>query len=130
MNEKNISISEAEWQVMKVLWKQAPQTLGQIIEKLNDTDWSNTTIQTYLARLVKKRALSTERQGKGYLYSPNVTEQECQLTESRSFLNKVFGGSVSGMVTNFIKSGDLSQNEINQLKKILEKHEESQHDNH
>lgn len=65
-----ISISESEWQVMKIIWNDPPQTLQEILEKLKHTDWSKTTIQTYIARLVKKGALSTKRQGKGYLYYP------------------------------------------------------------
>ena len=63
---QRISISESEWQVMKVLWGEAPRTLPEILDSLRDTDWSKTTIQTYLARLVKKGALFTKRQGKGY----------------------------------------------------------------
>ena len=62
---QRISISESEWQVMKVLWGEVPRTLPEILDSLQDTGWSKTTIQTYLARLVKKGALTTERQGKG-----------------------------------------------------------------
>ena len=51
---QRISISESEWQVMKVLWGEAPRTLPEILDSLRDTGWSKTTIQTYLARLVKK----------------------------------------------------------------------------
>ena len=73
---QRISISESEWQVMKVLWGEAPRTLPEILDSLRDTDWSKTTIQTYLARLVKKGALTTERQGRGYLYFPAVAQDE------------------------------------------------------
>lgn len=127
---KNRPLSEAEWQVMKVLWKDSPQPLAEIVGRLSDTGWSQTTIQTYLARLVKKHALKTERKGKGFLYSPTVTEQECQLAESKSFLNRVFGGSVSTMVTSFMKSGNLSESELNQLKKLVAGQERKKTDGH
>ena len=57
--KSQLSISESEWQVMKILWNHAPQTLPEILYQLRQTAWSKTTIQTYLARLVKKGALRT-----------------------------------------------------------------------
>lgn len=116
---QRISISESEWQVMKVLWGEAPRTLPEILDSLQDTGWSKTTIQTYLARLVKKGALTTERQGKGYLYFPAVAQDECQLAESRSFLQRVYDGSLSKMVLGFVQSGDLTQEELDALRAIL-----------
>ena len=121
--KKNITISESEWQVMKVIWKEPPKTLLDILNSLKHTEWSTTTIQTYLARLVKKGALSTERQGKGYLYYPAVSEQDCQLAEGQSFLNRVYDGSLSKMVSGFIKGGSLSDDELAALKKLIEKQE-------
>ncbi len=123
MDKPNISISESEWRVMKVLWSDAPKTLNHIIEALSDTQWSKTTIQTYLARLVKKGALSTKRQGKGYLYTPNISEEECQIMESESFLAKVFNGSITNMVSGFIKSGNITDKELSALKALIEEQE-------
>jgi len=91
-----------------------------IIEELKDTGWSTTTIQTYLARLVKKGALETERQGKGYLYRPTISEKECQIAESKSFLNRVFHGSFASMVSGFVKSGNLTEEELKALKTMIE----------
>lgn len=119
----NISISESEWQVMKVVWEEPPKTLPDILAKLKHTDWSTTTIQTYLARLVKKGALTTERQGKGYLYFPAVSESECQLAESKTFLSRVYDGSLSNMVSGFVKSGNLSKDELQELKRLIEEQE-------
>lgn len=117
--EQQISISESEWRVMKIVWSSPPQTLSEILDKLKGTDWSKTTIQTYLARLVKKGALSTKRQGKGYLYYPAVSESDCQLAESRSFLSRVYDGSLSKMVMGFVKNGNLSNEELNELKSLI-----------
>ena len=118
-----ISISESEWAVMKVLWGDSPKTLPDILNSLKHTAWSQTTIQTYLARLVKKGALTTQRQGKGYLYSPTMSESDCQLLESKSFLNRIYNGSLSQMVKGFIKGGDLSAEELEALKKIIQEQE-------
>ena len=121
--EKQLSISESQWRVMKIIWNDCPQTLPEILDRLKETGWSKTTIQTYLARLVKKGALSTKRQGKGYLYYPAVSESDCQLAESRSFLSRVYDGSLSRMVMGFVKSGELSQEELNELKSLIDQQE-------
>ncbi len=114
-----LSISESEWQVMKILWANSPQTLPEILDRLKETDWSKTTIQTYLARLVKKGALLTKRQGKGYLYYPAVSESDCQLAESRNFLRRVYDGSLSRMVMGFVESGDITEQELDELKALI-----------
>ena len=116
-------ISESEWTVMKIIWSQPPKTLQETLNGLVHTGWSTTTIQTYLARLVKKGVLTTKRQGKGYLYYPAVSEKECQLAESKSFLTRVYDGSLSRMVMGFIKSGSLSEEELGELKKMIAEQE-------
>ena len=108
---------------MKVLWSDSPQTLPEILSRLQGTGWSKTTIQTYLARLVKKGALSTKRQGKGYLYYPAVSERDCQRAESESFLRRVYDGSLSKMVLGFVEGGALSQEELGELRALLDKQE-------
>lgn len=126
--EPQLSISESEWQVMKIIWGDPPQTLPEILDKLKTTGWSKTTIQTYLARLVKKGALTTKRRGKGYLYYPTISENECQLAESRNFLRRVYDGSLSKMVMGFVGSGNLSSEELEELKALLARQEESDAD--
>jgi len=90
---------------------------------VTDIPWSKTTIQTYLARLVKKGALLTKRQGKGFLYTPNISEEECQIVESENFLSRVFNGSITNMVSRFIKSGNITDKELAALKALIEEQE-------
>lgn len=123
--EKNIPITESEWTVMKVVWHEPPKTLQDILGRLKHTGWSTTTIQTYLSRLVKKGALTTERQGKGYLYYPAVSEKDCQLAESKTFLSRVYNGSLSQMVKGFVKSGSLSEAELDELRALIIEQERS-----
>lgn len=125
---KQLSISESEWQVMKIVWGNSPQTLPEILDRLKETGWSKTTIQTYLARLVKKGALSTQRQGKGYLYYPAISEHDCQLIASQSFLERVYDGSLAKMVMGFVKGGHLSNDELKELKELVEKQEKTDAD--
>lgn len=125
MKDISISITESEWQVLKVLWDEAPLTLPQIVEKLAHTDWSVNTIQTFLSRLVKKSTLSTTKQGKGFLYSPIVQEGDCQLAQTKRFIDRVYDGSVSSMVMGVLSSGSLSTEEFERLKKLVEDYERS-----
>jgi BlaI family transcriptional regulator, penicillinase repressor len=115
-------ISEAEWEVMKVIWsKTEPSTAHDIVVALSEqTDWKPNTIKTLIARLVKKKALAYEEEGKNYLYYPLVTEEECIRAESRSFLNRIYAGALKPMLVNFLQEEQLSSEEVEELKRILE----------
>jgi len=114
-------ISESEWQVMRVLWTQAPATANDVVEALaGSTTWKPKTIKTLLGRLVKKRALGFEKQGRAYLYHPLVDEPECVKAESRSFLRRVYGGALVPMVVNLLEDEELSPDELDELRRILD----------
>ena len=114
----NHSISDSEWKILTVLWAKSPQTLPEILEALKHTGWSNTTIQTFLARLVKKGAVATRRQGKGYLYTPIVSQEECQRNETKEFVDRVFDGSIHKLIASFAK-GKLSERELAELERLV-----------
>ena len=87
------SISDAEWEVMTVIWASNPIAAGEVVEKLaGRKNWSPRTIKTLLNRLVSKRALAFEVEGKRYLYRPTIDREECVGKASRSFLGRVFAG--------------------------------------
>jgi BlaI family penicillinase repressor len=115
-------ISEAEWQVMKVLWKRSPQSAQEVIDALaSSTHWSPATVKTLLNRLVKKKALQFERHGKAYFYSPACTEEACRAAEARSFLDRVFDGSLSPLLAHFVSQTPLTPAELEELEGILKK---------
>jgi BlaI family penicillinase repressor len=115
------SISDAEWQVMEVVWAEPqPVTANEIVARLeSSTDWKDKTIKTMLNRLVKKGALGYEAEGKRYLYKPRVARDECVRVQSRSFLSRVFGGATGAALMHFVEEHDLSQAEIEQLRRVL-----------
>jgi BlaI family transcriptional regulator, penicillinase repressor len=115
-------IADSEWRIMKLLWKKAPQTAEAMIGCLKDsTRWNPRTVKTLLNRLVKKSAISFTKNGRSYLYFPLVDEKECVRAESRSFIDRVYGGGLKPMLAAFIEEESLSKNEIEELKRILEK---------
>jgi BlaI family transcriptional regulator, penicillinase repressor len=115
------SISNAEWEIMMILWARSPLTAMEIVSAMeNRKDWSPRTVKTLLNRLVKKRALDFTAQGNRYLYRPRITRESCVRMESRSFLSRVFGGAVGPMLVQFVAQADLSRAEIEELERILE----------
>jgi BlaI family penicillinase repressor len=115
-------ISDSEWQIMKLLWQKAPQKSSEIIERLQGkVDWNAKTIKTLLNRLVNKKAINYEKEGRAYLYFPIVKKEECQKAERHTFLHKVYNGAFKPMFAAFLEEENLSDEEIEELKKLLEK---------
>jgi BlaI family transcriptional regulator, penicillinase repressor len=114
-------ISEAEWEIMKVLWEKSPLSAGEIIAKLSaQDDWHPKTAKTLLNRLVKKKALGFEKEGRAYLYGPLVRESDCVQAVSDSFLDRVFGGSLTPMLAHFVERKKMSAEQVRELKRLLE----------
>jgi Predicted transcriptional regulator len=117
-------ISGAEWEVMKICWARFSITAQEIIDALSTRDkWHPKTVKTLLNRLVKKRALGFQKDGRAYLYQPLVAEKDCVTAESESFLERVFGGSLKPMLTHFVENRKLSSREIAELKRLLKQQE-------
>ena len=123
--KENIQISEAELEVMKLLWENEKMTSPEIVEELLKTsEWKDKTILTLINRLVKKGAVNAEKEsGKAFLYSANINEDEYKQEQSNSLINKLFNGSISLMMSNFVKSNNISNEDIEELKRILESRE-------
>lgn len=113
-------ISDAEWDVMNVLWEEHPLGAVQVAERLADRkDWSPQTVKTLLGRLVRKGALGFLRVGRRYLYHPKVSRERCVRAESRSFAERVFGGAGSPLLVQMVREADLSPEEIDELRRVL-----------
>ena len=115
-------ISDAELEVMKILWETGDTTSTQIIEHLSETsDWKPKTIHTLIARLVEKKVIDAKKtDGRSYLYSANVAEEDYKSYASKSFLKQLFNGSINLMVANYVKEQKLTKTEIDELKKLLD----------
>lgn len=119
--DKLPKISDAEWKVMKVLWNKAPLTSSQIIDVLRrNNSWSPKTIYTLISRLVKKGAVQAKKDSSYYEYSPLISENEVQIFETKSFVSKIYDGSINLLLSNFIKEEKLTDKQIEELKHILD----------
>ncbi len=113
-------ISEAEWEVMEVLWRRSPLTaLGVVQELIPGKAWKDQTIRTMLGRLVRKKALTYRAVGKIYHYRPLVTREQCVREVSQTFLEKVFEGATASLLIHFVKSKSLTPQELAELEAVL-----------
>ncbi len=116
-----INISESEWTVMEYLWNNPMVTITEIRKALSPTGWSDSTIKTLVRRLVSKNAVAINDEAATFRYYPLISQQECRLKETKSFINRVYDGSVSMLVTNLAADSNLTDKETEELLALIEK---------
>ena len=116
-------ISDAEYQVMKVIWSAgSPISTNEVVERLEmTTAWKPKTIHTLLSRLVKKNALQYEKDGRVFVYTPLVEESEILAIENDTFLNRFYDGAFNSMVVNLLERDKLSDDDVAELRRILDR---------
>ncbi|OSZ69104.1 CopY family transcriptional repressor [Sphingomonas sp. IBVSS1] len=112
-------ISEAEWQVMEVLWHTSPLTAQDVAARLVETGWSLPTVKTLLSRLAAKGALATTEDGRRYLYEPAVERAAVAAGESRRLVDRLFGGRATPLVAHLAERGELSPADIAELEALI-----------
>src|SRR4249919_1296873 len=117
----DVRISDAEWQVMQVVWAAKAVTAADVIAAVTPmTGWGHRTVRTLLARLVEKGVLSAAADGNRHLYRPLVSRTKCVQAESRSFLKKVFGGDAAELLVHFVRGAAISPEQIEELKRLID----------
>lgn len=111
-------ITESEWQLMELLWK-GELTQPQLMEQL-DKKWNKNTVHTFLTRLCSKGYVEVDKERSPHVYRAIVLREECVKQERESFLQRVYRGSVGNMVAAFVKEGQLTEAEVEELRKLLE----------
>lgn len=122
MSEK-YDITDAELEIMQVLWQQKQATLGEIIEKLEEKKPRNkNTVKTLLYRLVDKKAVKSKKANeKGFIYQTTITEKQFLARENKNFLQKLYQGSANKLLLNFVEEKTISKEELQKLMDLLEK---------
>lgn len=121
MNKDAAKISESEWHIMSVLWDKSPLTSTDIIGAIRPhMNWSPKTIHTLISRLADKGVIGVNKDTSPYQYYPLISKEECVRHETKSFMKRFYSNSLSMMVANFINDGKVSDDEIEELKRILE----------
>lgn len=113
------AITESEYEIMKILWESnKPLGLGEIMSALGDK-WARNTVGTLLTRLTEKGVVGAEKQGKSNLYHAITKETEYSMNETKSLLSKLFKGSIGNLVACLYENKELSAEEIESLRKII-----------
>lgn len=117
-----VKISDAELEVMKVIWKKEETTSLEIIQELEECNWSDNTVRTLINRLIAKKAVGiAKKEGKTYTYVPLIKQDEYTLKRSRNFVKQFFSGSIHDMILNFIDNDDLSKEDLQELMDQVDK---------
>ena len=118
--KRSIRISEAEWEIMDIVWGQSPVAASAVVAaSAPKRGWTLATVRTLLRRLVSKGALEQQAEGKRYLYSPRISKEECVRRESDSFLDRVLGRAPAATLLHLVSKADLSREDIEELRRIL-----------
>ena len=121
MTEKAPDISNAEWEIINVLWTQSPLSANHIIEQVQQSKaWNEKTIRTLITRLYKKGLLSREKQDGVYQYIPTVEEDYMKYEKTKTLVNQLYGGDVKSLVLNFVEQKELNEQDLQELHDLLE----------
>jgi len=113
-------ISNAELEVLGVLWQSSPLSANEIITHLNkERDWHEKTVKTLLNRLIKKEAIGYEKEQRRYLYYPLIAQENYQQQVSQSLIQRLFSGKISPLVAGFAKHNQLQKEDIESLKQLI-----------
>ncbi|WP_444917309.1 BlaI/MecI/CopY family transcriptional regulator [Microbulbifer sp. JMSA003] len=115
-------ISASEQVILEVLWRDHPLTVGQIIERVQETsDWHPNTIKTMLSRLVTKGTLERSKDGKRYFYSPAISRDEVVDEETNGLLSRFFNGKMAPLLAHFAQHKKISTQELKEIEEVLDK---------
>ena len=121
-----MQISDAEWQVMKIIWMQGEQTSTDLIRVLAERfDWSKSTIQTLLARLVEKECLTRKKEGKSFVYSALLTLDQSRDLLVQDIKDKVCSRRIKNLLADLIMECDFTLADLENLEAVISKKKSS-----
>ena len=120
MEEKAISLSNSEWHIMENLWEQSPKTATQLIKAMeSETGWAKSTTKTVLKRMEQKGCIAYREGEKAREYYPLLKRDEVVESETSSFINRIYNGSLGLMVNTLVKKQEISGEEMEELYRII-----------
>lgn len=115
-----MQISDAEWQVMKIIWMQGEQTSTDLIRVLAERfDWSKSTIQTLLSRLVEKECLTRKKEGKSFVYSALLTLDQSRDLLVQDIKDKVCSRRIRNLLADLIVECEFTQTDLEDLEAVI-----------
>ncbi len=122
---EDAKLTASEWNILNCLWERSPRTVMQLAGELEKTvGWARSTTITVLHRMEAKGLVRCEQAGRGKAYVPLVERDQAAVAETRSFLDRVYQGSVGMMMSAMAQWEGLSRDQIAQLRAILDQAEQ------
>ena len=120
MGNKAFEISEAELEVIKILWKaEKPMTAQAVCDTVVNKGWKYTTVSTLLSRLVEKGAVAYDKKGKSYFYYAIIQQEDYKQAQTKSLVSKLYDGSVKKLAVSLFQAGDMSADDIEDIKQMF-----------
>lgn len=120
MEEKAIILSNSEWHIMENLWEKSPKTATQLIKAMEEeTGWAKSTTKTVLKRMEQKGCIAYREGEKAREYYPLLKRDEVVESETSSFINRIYNGSLGLMVNTLVKKQEISDEEMEELYQII-----------
>lgn len=121
MEKKTIGLSNSEWRIMENLWEQYPKTATQLIKAMEaETGWAKSTTKTLLKRMEQKGCIAYRDGERAREYYPLLKWEEAVESETSSFLNRIYNGSLGLMVNTLVKKRDIPEEEVEELYRIIQ----------
>lgn len=121
MEKKTIGLSNSEWRIMENLWEQYPKTATQLIKAMEaETGWAKSTTKTLLKRMEQKGCIAYRDGERAREYYPLLKREEAVESETSSFLNRIYNGSLGLMVNTLVKKRDIPEEEVEELYRIIQ----------
>jgi len=119
--DKLPQISEAEYEIMKIIWDESPISTNSICEKVPSIhNWSNKTVHTLLSRLVSKHVISYEQKGRMYYYFPIISKNKYLSQENHSFLSRFYDGEMAPLLSSLLSNAQLSDSDLKNMYHLID----------
>jgi predicted transcriptional regulator len=116
-----MNITAAESQIMDILWRRGPLTADEIVaEVAGPQGWGEATVKTLINRLLKKKAVASDRTSGRHRYRAVTQRADYVQTESQGLLDRLFEGSLTPLIAHFAEHRKLKPGEVKRLRKLLE----------
>ena len=126
LQEKESTISDSEWEVMRIIWTIEPVNSTKIIQELQaKKDWSESTIKTLLRRLVNKNLLSTTKEGRHFVYSAKVNQAQVMTEAAQELLDRMCNMHKGEVILQLLADSPISKNDLAKMKQIINQKEKT-----
>ena len=126
LQEKESTISDSEWEIMRIIWTIEPVSSTKIIQELQaKKDWSESTIKTLLRRLVNKNLLSTTKEGHHFVYSAKVNQAQVMTEAAQELLDRMCNMHKGEVILQLLADSPISKNDLAKMKQIINQKEKT-----